>query len=464
MKAIKNNSSFALGQKIKSFFDFSVLTISDNGVKLTFWALFIPKLCELLFSKLAATFNTLLISGYAENAVGATTSATQIVSIFTILLNITTVGATILISIELGRGDKIRAGRITSTAFFVILITSGAVSLGLFAFAKPLLLMVNLEGEALDYGIEYLKIRGGLLFLPIISSFLGTMLVCNGKAVHTMISGMLSNALNVGFVYLLLYAKLIPGLSGTAAIAAATEIACVGGIIYSGTVFLKSKCPFTPCFDKYLFARIYALGVPGSLSSFAYNMAITVTVGCIGAMGIVALNAYSYVNNIVTYSATFSTVAASCISVFVGRYAGRGDVQSIKKICRLLLFLSISVNAVISFVIFILRNPLLSFFTDNEEIFSMCLIIFAIDFVIECGRGVVHVFEASMNASRNVIVTMLSGIISAWAIIVLFTYVLGIVFGLGLVGCWIAFAISELAKATVYIIYFKKEKWIKTII
>ena len=251
---------------------------------------------------------------------------------------------------------------------------------------------------------------------------------------------------------------------GTAAIAAATEIACVGGIIYSGTVFLKSKCPFTPCFDKYLFARIYALGVPGSLSSFAYNMAITVTVGCIGAMGIVALNAYSYVNNIVTYSATFSTVAASCISVFVGRYAGRGDVQSIKKICRLLLFLSISVNAVISFVIFILRNPLLSFFTDNEEIFSMCLIILAIDFVIECGRGVVHVLEASMNASRNVIVTMLSGIISAWAIIVLFTYVLGIVFGLGLVGCWIAFAISELAKATVYIIYFKKEKWIKTII
>ena len=116
MKAIKKNSSVSFLGKAKPFFDFSVLSIEDNGIKLTFWAIFIPKLCELLFSKLAATFNTFLISGYAENAVGATTSATQIISVFTILLNIVTVGATILISIELGRGDKIRAGRITSTA------------------------------------------------------------------------------------------------------------------------------------------------------------------------------------------------------------------------------------------------------------------------------------------------------------------------------------------------------------
>lgn len=464
MKSIKSNS-LTIREKLKSFFDFSVLSIDEgNGKKLLFMALFLPKLCEFLFAKIMNTFNTLLISGYAENAVGATTSATQIVTIFTIILNVTSVGATILVSIELGRGERERAGRIVATSLFMILLTSGIVSLGLFIFAEPLLVMLNLEGDALAYGTEYLKIRGGLLFLSIVSSFLGTMLICNGKAIHTMISGILSNALNVLFVYLLLYVKIIPGLSGTSAIAVATEIACVASIFYSGFVFYKSKCPFVLNFDKRFCAKIYTLGIPGSIASFSYNMALTLTVGFIGAIGIVALNAYSYTNNIIAYACTFSAVASPCISVFVGRYAGRGDIESIRKVLRILVTMSALVNTVIAVIIFIFREPLLSLFTNNEQIFSICLVIFGIDCIIECGRGIVNSMESALNASRNVIVTMLSGIISAWGIIVLLSYVFGIVLGLGLIGCWIAFALSEWTKASVYLIYFKSKKWTKTII
>ena len=459
MKSIKGNLFARAGASFKSFFDFSVLSIDDNGKRLTFMALLIPKLCELLFSKITSMFNTLLISGYAEDAVGATTSATQVVSIFTILLNVTAVGATILVSFELGRGDRVRAGRLAATSLLLITVSSGVISLLLFIIAEPLLILLNLEGEALMYGTVYLKIRGGLLFLPIISGFMSTMLICNGRAVHAMVSGMLSNALNVLFVYLLLYVKLIPGLSGTAAIAAATEIACAASIVYSAVMFKHCKCPFIMRFDKRFIGKLYALGVPGSLSSFSYNMALTVTVGFIGAMGIVSLNAYSYTNNIVSFAAIFSAVISSCTSVFVGRYAGRGDVESIKKICRLLVTISMIGNTVISVLIFALRNPLLSLFTDNGDIFSMCLVIFAIDTTIECGRGVVNTMEPAMNASRNVIVTMIAGIVSAWGIIVLLSYVLGILLGLGLIGCWIAFAISEWAKSTTYLVYFKTGRW-----
>ena len=464
MKGIKTNSLNQTRTKLKSFFDFSVLSIDDNGKRLIFLALFIPKLCELLFAKLTATFTTLLISGYAENAVGATTSATQVVSIFTIILNVTTVGATILVSIELGRGDRVRAGRIVATSLMLIMISSGLISFLLFIFAEPLLLILNLEGEALAYGTVYLKIRGGLLFLPIISSFLGSMLVCNGKAFHVMVAGIISNTMNVLFIYLLLYVKLIPGLSGTAAVAVATEISCLASIIYSSVVFCICKCPFLLEFDKRFVGKIYALGIPGSIATFSYSMAITFTVGFIGAMGIVSLNAYSYTNNIVGYAAMFSSVASSCVSVFVGRYAGRGDIDAIKKLCRIAMSLSMLLNSLAAIIILILRRSLLSMFTSSEQIFSMCLIIFMIDCFIECGRGIVNVMEAAMNASRNVIVTMLSGIISAWGAIVLLSYILGIVLGLGLVGCWIAFAVSEWTKATVYLVYFKKGKWIRNII
>ena len=102
-------------------------------------------------------------------------------------------------------------------------------------------------------------------------------------------------------------------------------------------------------------------------------------------------------------------------------------------------------------------------FTTNEQIFSMCTVILAVDCIIEFGRGIVHVLETAMNASGNVIITMVMGLLTAWGCIVLLTYVLGIVLGLGLLGCWIAFAISELTKATVYVIHFRKNKWVRSI-
>ena len=85
------------------------------------------------------------------------------------------------------------------------------------------------------------------------------------------------------------------------------------------------------------------------------------------------------------------------------------------------------------------------------------------DCIIEFGRGIVHVLETSMNASGNVIITMIMGVLTSWGCIVLLTYVLGIVLELGLLGCWIAFAISELTKASVFVVYFRKNKWVKNI-
>lgn len=459
-KSINTQNAFA---RLRSLFDFSVLSLTDNGRRLTFLALFIPKLCETLFARLIGTVNTLMISAYAENAVGATTTATQIISIFTILMNITTTGSTIIVSIELGRESRERAGRIISTALIMVLITSGIASAFLFFFAEPLLRLLSLRGDALVYGTEYLKIRGGLLFIPTVGSFLNTMLICNGKAIHTMISGIISNALNALFVYLLLYTRLIPALSGTAAVAVATEVAVIASIIYSFIAFVRTGCPFVLCFDKSCLGRLYGTGIPGSIASMAYNLAMTLVVGLIGSIGITALNAYSYTNNIITYAAMFSAVISACVPVFVGRYAGRADFESIKKFCFIMLFFAIISNGGVSLIALIFHKSLLSIFTENGEILAMAAAIFAIDLVIECFRAIVNVLEAALNACRDVITTLITGLCSAWGILLPGAYVLGILLGMGLPGCWLAFCLSEIAKAVTYIVRLRRGKWHKNI-
>lgn len=451
------------GVRLKSLFDFSVLSIDDNGKRLTFLSLFIPKICELLFAKLMGTVNTLMISSYSEDAVGATTSATQIVSIVGLLISIITVGCTIIISIELGRGDRERAARITGTGLVTITVISGIVSLLLFLLSEPALRMLNLEGDALAHGTQYLKIRGGLLFLSSISGYLGTILICNGKALCVMISGIISNSLNALFVFLLLYVKIIPGISGTAAVAVATEISVVSAIIYAALTIAHARLPIRLCFERRYIGKIYSLGVPGSFASISYNFALTLLVGFIGAIGIVSLNAYSYINTIISYVCVVSATVASCVSVFVGRYAGRGDIDSIKKFLRIMLLIAIGANGTLSILAFIFKNSLLSLFTENEQVFKIAVLVMAIDFIIECFRGVVNVLETALNSSRDVITTFIAGITTSWGIIVPLSYVFGIVLGLGLFGCWIGLTLSEVTKATVYIIHYKRGKWIKKI-
>ncbi len=444
-------------QRMRSFFDPSVLSISDNGKRITLVSIIITKLIEILYAKLIASLNTKLIAGYAENAVGATTSATQIISVFTQLLNITTLGATILVSIEIGRGSRHGAGRIISTSFFMLLATAGAVSSFLFLTAENMLKLLNLEGDSLKFGTYYLKICGGLLIINAITSFVNTMLMCNGKAIHSMISGMISNTVNLIAVYLLLYIKIIPDISGTVAVAAAAQFAVFIALIYSLIAYVKTKCPFKLCFDKQYLGRIYSIGIPGSIAGLSYILAQTVTVGFIGGFSIVSLNAYSYFNNIIGYTCIGSAVLSASIPIFVGRYYGRGDVESIKKFCRITLFLAISSNALLSALAFIFRRGLLSIFTNNEEIFAMSLLIFAIDFIIECFRGAVNIYESALNSTRSVITTLIAGISSSWACIVLLSYILGTVLKFGLVGCWVAFALSEICKTIIYIIRFRKK-------
>ena len=84
-----------------------------------------------------------------------------------------------------------------------------------------------------------------------------------------------------------------------------------------------------------------------------------------------------------------------------------------------------------------------------------------VDIAVEGFRAVNHVSESSLNANKDVFTTLLASTVSCWLGSVLLSYVLGIRLGLGLLGCWIAFASDEGIKAVIYIIRWKSGRWLK---
>ena len=221
--------------------DFSSLSFVENGRKMTLFSLALPAFLQTFFNSLIGTVNTLLLSGYADDAVGATAAANQIISTATLILNMTYIGAAVLVSIEFGKGNREGAKRITGCALILTFISGCVFSLLLILGAEPLLLLLNLEGDALVYGKSYLMIRGAALVIVALKSFFAGMLICNGYTLHAFIKGVVGNVANVILGYIFLYGGVIPSLTGTAAIATGGVIATAIELLFGVIVFAKLK-------------------------------------------------------------------------------------------------------------------------------------------------------------------------------------------------------------------------------
>ena len=456
----KTNIFSLLLSHFRGLFDFSSLSFVENGRKMTLFSLALPAFLQTFFNSLIGTVNTLLLSGYADDTVGATTAANQIISTATLILNMTYIGAAVLVSIEFGKGKREEAKRITGCALILTLISGCLFSLVIAFAAEPLLTLLNLEGEALAYGKSYLIIRGTALFIVALNSFFAGMLICNGYTLHAFIKGVIGNVANVILGYTFLYGGVIPSLTGTSAIAVGGVIATAIELLFAVIVFARLKCPICPAFSLSLTKNILYIGAPGSVSGISYTLAQVITTGFMGGIGIVALNAKSYVASIVYYTYLFSYAIGVGTKILMGRYAGSGDVEKRKQLYRTSLVMAVFANVLFSLAVLILNQPLISIFTENKEILTMVPIIFLVDVAVELFRAINHVSESSLNANKDVFTTLLASTLSCWLGSVLLSYFLGIVLGMGLLGCWIAFACDEGIKAIIYVIRWKSGKWL----
>ena len=438
--------------------------IDSDGRKLSLLSLALPKFAEKLFNNLIGLVSTVMLAGYADNAVGASATANQIINLVHAIYCIASTGATILCGIELGRSDRTKAAVIAGNAFTLCMLISIISSGALCIFAEPLMVGMNLEADALEYAVIYLRIRGGFIFILAINSFLNSMLICNGYTVYTMINGIGSTILATFFNYLLLYREIIPGVTGTKASAIASVLACSISFVYMLCVFISKKCPFTLAFGKDVVIEIFRIGLPAAAATILYTLSQTITTGTMADLGISSLNAKAYIATIVAYISYASDALSGAMQILIGRYAGREDTDSIKRLCRICLRFSVGTNLALSLGVLAFHGALMSLFTSDPEIIAIARVIFFVDVAVEIFRAVNTVMQNALNACRDVRTTFIAGVISCWCGSVLLSILLGNILGLGLLGYWIAFTLDEAFRSAVFIIRWRREKWQKNIV
>lgn len=427
------------------------------------WPIFLE---AVLFSVIGSV-DTLMLSGYADNAVGAVGVANQIVSLFQVISNIITAGTGILCAQYIGAGRSTKEKQpLILGALLVNSLLGVLFSVSIGAGAGWLLNLMDIDPSQYVHGQQYLSIVGSFLFVQMITVTFTSLIRAHGKTRATMAFSLLMNAVNLVLNYILIYGKLGLRPMGAEGAAIATVVSKCLACLLSGSYLLRKVLPdlsFRPNWKAMgqAIRQILAFGSPAAGEQISYTLSKLVVMAMVTHLGPVAVNTYSYVNIIVGYVYLFSMAIGQGTSIMVGWEAGRRQVEKAKSICQF----SVNVSTLIALgalgVLCLLRRQIMDLFTNDPAIITMGAAVILSDFVLEAGRSRNLVLVNSLRAAGDVRFPLYIGLFSMWFFSVGVSFVLGIWMNWGLVGIWIGLGLDECFRALLMQIRWDRGRWVK---
>lgn len=450
---------------MKSFFilDKSLFTVDTPQGRLTLSKVFFPLLVEMLLLNTMGTINTLMLSQYSDDAVAAVGSASQLLGMILTVYTVVSNGASIVINHNLGAGNKESASDAAFTSIFFCGSLSLIIGTVLSSFAKPLLTMMRLEGDVLEYAITYFSIAMFFSFFQAISSSISSIFRSHGMPKVPVTVSLCKNGFMALCDYIVIFRPFETPLVGVRGIAICYALCeCLAMVTM---IVLLIKIPLGLELQKKNLStlknigKVLRVGVPSGVSSISYSLSQVVSTAIIAVLGMASISAKIYVSNIVFYVYVFGMTLGISTSLLIGWLVGAGKYEQAYRLNIQNLKITISTNILLSGIIYLLAEPLLGLFTTDPTIIALGKSIMFIDIFVEIGRGFNHVEENCLRGAGDVMFPMIISMTSCWVMSILFSYILGIYLGWGLVGCWIAFAMDEAFRGLLYFLRWRSRKW-----
>lgn len=447
---------------------FKFLDLRDTQVKtekgnISLKTLFIPLFIEQLLMNMMGTVNTIILGHYSDEAVAAVGAANQVIGLIYTFFAVISGGVSIVISHKLGAGKEQEAEDAALSAVIVGTVISLVSGLLLTLVSEPVMRMLNLQGAVLDMAVEYFSICIRFAFLQGILSAVFAIFRSYGRPKIAVVISLLMNLINAVLDYLIIYRPVEIPLYGSQGIAIANVIShiialliVIAVVMHKGMLLIKRLKNLQSL--KYV-GEIIRVGIPGGVSSLSYSLSQVVSTGILAGLGTIALSTKIYISSIVFYVYVVGYSLGISLAILIGWMIGAGQYERAYKLNQQVLKLSVTLNIVMSIVLFFNYRFFMGLFTSNEQIIAMAQGILFIDIFVEIGRAFNHVEENSLRGAGDVNFPMIVSIFSCWLLSILFSYILGIKLEMGLYGCWIAFMLDELFRGLMFFYRFRSRKW-----
>lgn len=435
--------------------------------KISLFGLTWPILIENVLFMLLGIIDVYALSTYNDVASAGVNTANQIIGVCNILFTVTSNASAVIISQNLGAGNRQKASKTAAIAIAFNFILGIIVSLVLMIFGRQLLEALGARDKILDYGSEYLMIVGGFMFGQ---SLLSSIMVVFRNHGYTRISMYVTAVMNV--INTILDLAFVMGwfgmpVLGVTGVAIATTFSRIVGLIVIIILFFKKV--EKPSFFRLLkplpikdFVAMMKIGIPSAFEALNYNVSQLVVTAI--ALTCLTENEYiakSYLQNIASLFYIFALSIGQASQIMTSHKVGNGDFAGACKSGWRAMGIGFSVSVIMSLFGIIFSSQIMSIFTDNINVIAIGSAVICINIVLEMGRSSNLIIISSLRGAGDVYFPTIVAIFSMWVISTLGSYILAVPCNLGLNGMWIAFAADECFRGILMLFRWRGKKWTK---
>ncbi|WP_110114531.1 MATE family efflux transporter [Bacillus sp. CGMCC 1.16541] len=432
--------------------------------KMALFALTWPIFIEIFLHMLMGNADTLMLSQYSDNSVAAVGVANQILYVIIVMFGFVATGSSIIVAQQLGAKKQKEASEVAVISIIANIIFGAILSVGVYFSAKYLLSMMDLPNELMGEATVYLQVVGGLSVIQAVIMTIGAILRSYSFTKDTMYVTIGMNILNIIGNYFVIFGPFGFPVLGVEGVAYSTAISRFIGLIIIVFILLKrinEKLPFSTFYKlpSIHLKNLLRIGIPSAGEHLSYNTSQMVITYFITMMGTEALTTKVYAQNLMMFIFLFSVAISQGTQILIGHLVGAGKLDEAYERCLKSLKLSLLISTLMAVIFSFFSESLLRIFTSNTDIIAVGSILILLTIILEPGRAFNLVIINSLRAAGDVKFPTYIGILSMWGIAVTISYLLGVVFGLGLAGVWIAFIVDEWLRGLIMLWRWRSKVW-----
>ncbi|EGR0070517.1 MATE family efflux transporter [Vibrio vulnificus] len=422
-----------------------------------------PILVEILLRTALGTSDVFMLSGYSDKAVSAVGVITQLTFFLIIVSTFVSSGTGILIAQYNGAGRDQDATHVGVASIALSSVIGVILSVLAVLGATHLLPYYGLEAQVEQYAQEYLLISGAMTFNVTIGIVFTTILRSHGYSRSPMTVNLISGVLNIIGNYIALYQPFGLPVYGVQGVAIATVASQVIGTTILGVLLWRSsiELPMRSLAQvpSAVYKKILKIGGMNAGEVLSYNMAQITIVYFVVQMGTSSLAAFTYAQNIARFSFAFALAIGQATQIQTGYYIGKGWIENITKRVQIYFLVGFASSVTVASTIYFMRDAILTLFTQQPEILMLAGSLVMGSIVLEAGRVFNLIFISALKGAGDIKFPVQMGILSMWGLGVVFSYLLGIHWGYGVFGAWMAIALDEWFRGLIMARRWRSQVW-----
>lgn len=439
--------------------------------------LIIPLIIEQLLGISVGMFDTIMISSLGESAVSGVSLVDMLNVLMINIFAALATGGAVICAYELGKIKKLMeqdtsvkndfpGARSAAKQLLIVLLVASILVAGLALFFRVGLLRLcfgAIEDDVMANALTYFVISA--ISYPFIAIYngLAALFRTMGNSKITMIASFFMNLLNICgnalFIYVFNW--------GVAGAAWSTTISRFLGMLLlfviisnkNHEIYINLREKFR--LDFHVMKKILGIGIPGSLENSVFQLGRILVISMIAGFGTTQVAANAVANNLDSLGCIPGQALGLAVVTVVGQCIGAGDYDSARQYEQKLLKFAYLSMAVVNILILVSLPLSLKLYNLTKKTLELAAILV----ILHDGFAMIFwptafVLPNALRAAQDVRFTMVVSIFSMIAFRIFFSWVIGVRFGMGIIGVWIAMIIDWVFRGGLFIWRVRSGRWL----